>query len=308
MIKYLVVRARCSPGSKVPSYRSSNLNGESKVLTPRARCPVIGLRTLMVRARCSPQEQCARLLVFGPQRSKVPSYRSSDLNGESKVLIPGARCPVTCLRILMVRAMCSPREQGGSALGFATVSAVGPVEAPAADSEACSSGTLQKGVGPESGTSSGSTTRSFGRSSSSTKASKAAPTSFCIARRPLVKAHVPNLHIRSSPMGVRETAARNASPRRMRSVVSGGLELRIGVLLGRPEDIILVKDLAEVPSRLNAEETHPSGCFGDRGDREEILEQFQHHRETVVTTYLWKHAGCSERWERSVRAASHNTS
>nr|GMD28338.1 hypothetical protein Iba_chr08eCG6420 [Ipomoea batatas] len=110
-----MVRARCSPreqeqgahpGSKVPGYRSSDLNGESKVLTPGARCPVTGLRTLMQGAHPG---------------SKVPGYRSSDLNGESKVLTPGARCPVTGLRTLMVFP---DRSSGdGSQNGFSGLSA-----------------------------------------------------------------------------------------------------------------------------------------------------------------------------------------
>nr|GMD14370.1 uncharacterized protein LOC109158536 [Ipomoea batatas] len=58
----------------------------------RARCPVTGLRTLMQGAHPG---------------SKVPGYRSSDLNGESKVLTPGARCPVTGLRTLL-----DPRKVG----------------------------------------------------------------------------------------------------------------------------------------------------------------------------------------------------
>nr|GLL39880.1 uncharacterized protein LOC109173928 [Ipomoea trifida] len=90
-----MVRARCSlreQGARLPVFGPY---GESKVLTPGARCPVTGLRTFMVRARCSPREQGARLPVFGPY-------------GESKVLTPGARCPVTGLRTLW----CSPREQG----------------------------------------------------------------------------------------------------------------------------------------------------------------------------------------------------
>nr|GMC82491.1 Synembryn-A [Ipomoea batatas] len=87
-----IIGDRAHPGSKVPGYRSSDLNGESKVLTPGARCPVTGLRTLMVGSKVlTPGARC-------------PGYRSSDLNGGSKVLTPGARCPVTGLRTLMVRA------------------------------------------------------------------------------------------------------------------------------------------------------------------------------------------------------------
>nr|GMD52484.1 hypothetical protein Iba_chr11bCG12050 [Ipomoea batatas] len=218
------------PGSKVPDYPSSDLNGESKVLTPGARCLVTGLRTLMVRARCSPREQGARLLVFGPY-------------GESIVLTPGARCSVTDLRTLMVRARCpvtgrldyvylasadgstpsfvSPSADG-PALGAATDSAVGPTGATtSADGPAETSttgtgsvrpsGTLENGVGPGSGTSSGRTAKTFGRSSSSIATSSAVLTSFYMALRPLLKAQDPNSYIRSSPTGVREMAAMTAS-------------------------------------------------------------------------------------------------
>nr|GLL17260.1 uncharacterized protein LOC109170758 isoform X2 [Ipomoea trifida] len=73
------------------------------------------------------------------------------------------------------------------------------------------SATLENGVDPGLGTSSGSTTKSLGRTSSSTEVSRVAWTSFCIARRPLVKAQVPYVYIRSSPTGVLDIAARTAS-------------------------------------------------------------------------------------------------
>nr|GLL42178.1 uncharacterized protein LOC109184650 [Ipomoea trifida] len=91
------------PGSKVSGYRSSDLNGESKVLTPGARCPVTGLRTL---------------------------------TGESKVLTPGARCPVTGRIVYAYLASAdgstpssvSP-SAGGPAFGATADSAVGPADA-----------------------------------------------------------------------------------------------------------------------------------------------------------------------------------
>nr|GMD16264.1 hypothetical protein Iba_chr07cCG7700 [Ipomoea batatas] len=191
-----MVRARCSPGSKVPGYRSSDLNGESKVLTPGVRCPVTGLRTLMQGAHPG---------------SKVPGYRSSDLNGESKV--PGYRS-----------SDLNGRSADGStpgpvapsavcpALGAAASSAVGPAEASERGTgNTCSSGAVEKGVGPGSGTSSGSTTKTLWRSPSSIETSKAARMSFCMARRPLLNAQVPKSYIKSSPIGVHEIAARTAS-------------------------------------------------------------------------------------------------
>nr|GMD33369.1 hypothetical protein Iba_chr09cCG1930 [Ipomoea batatas] len=111
----------------------------------------------------------------------------------------------------------------GPALGFAPNSVDGPVVAAAsADGPAETSttgtgrlrpsGTEENGVGPGSGTSSGRTARMFGKSASSIATSRAVLTSFCIALRPLLKAQVPNSYIRSSPTGVREIAARTASP------------------------------------------------------------------------------------------------
>nr|GMD19150.1 hypothetical protein Iba_chr07eCG5560 [Ipomoea batatas]GMD20525.1 hypothetical protein Iba_chr07fCG5700 [Ipomoea batatas] len=100
----------------------------------------------------------------------------------------------------------------GPALVSTATSVVGPAETPATGTDACPSGIFEKGVGPRSGTSSGSTARILGRSSSSIETSKAAQTSFCMARRPLLNAQIPNSYIRSSPMGVRETAATMASP------------------------------------------------------------------------------------------------
>nr|GLL27281.1 hypothetical protein M569_03986 [Ipomoea trifida] len=399
--------------SKVPGYRSSDLNGESKVLTPGAKCPVTGLRTLTVRARCSPREQDlngeSKVLTPG---SRCPVTGLRTINGESKVLTPGARCPVTGLRTIngerkvlttgarekkkpfllidfseylrinvyvlgaVFLQLCKllsleerpivqkpvdpslfihrftdhlskiidvkqrkmiiqvlPREiewkhissgfatvatkgaaggwpgsnaisisqqaelakkalhenvdwaykidplrcislhgvteryisgqksdtagfvrillddlesrisvlfcrfasfggstpgsvsppSDGLALGAATVSAVGlAVTAISADGPAETSttgtgrvrpsGTEENGVGPGSGTSSGRTARILERSASSIATSRAVLTSFCIAFRPLLKAQVPNSYIRSSPTGVREMAARTASP------------------------------------------------------------------------------------------------
>nr|GMD87823.1 clathrin heavy chain 1 [Ipomoea batatas] len=94
----------------------------------------------------------------------------------------------------------------------AASSAVGPTEASArGTSKTCPLGVVEKGVGPGLGTSSGSTAKTLWRSPSSIKTSKASRTSLCMARRPLLNAHVPNSYIRSSPTGVREMAARTAS-------------------------------------------------------------------------------------------------
>nr|GMC53721.1 hypothetical protein Iba_chr01dCG9320 [Ipomoea batatas] len=199
-----MVRARCSPreqeqgahpGSKVPGYRSSDLNGESKVLTPGARCPVTGLRTLMVRARCSPREQGVRLPVFGPQ---LASVAGSALGSPS----PSADGPA--LRV-------APNSVDGPVV--AAASANGPAEiSTTGTGRLRPSGTEVNGVGLGSSTSPGRMAKTFGRSVSSIDTSRAVVTSFCIALRPLLKAQVPNSYIRSSPTGVREIAARTASP------------------------------------------------------------------------------------------------
>nr|GMD27424.1 hypothetical protein Iba_chr08dCG13640 [Ipomoea batatas] len=95
-----------------------------------------------------------------------------------------------------------------SVIATSTSIHVAGAEAPAAEPDARSFEIFKKGVGSGLGTSSSSTTKILRRSSSSIETSSAGRTSFCIARRPLVNAQVPNSYIRSSPMGVRETAAR----------------------------------------------------------------------------------------------------
>nr|GMD89777.1 polyadenylate-binding protein 2 [Ipomoea batatas] len=109
----------------------------------------------------------------------------------------------------------TPRTAIASAVGpaAAATSADGPVETPTTGTgRVRPSRTFENGVEPGSGTSSGRTTRTLGRSSSSIKTSRAVQTTFCMALRPLLNAYDPNSYIRSSPIAVRETAARLASP------------------------------------------------------------------------------------------------
>nr|GMD12625.1 hypothetical protein Iba_chr07aCG5290 [Ipomoea batatas] len=141
------------------------------------------------------------------------------LRGRQNKVVPGTTRPgsrLHCVGYLPSVNGSIPGSAAPSAVGPALVSTaasvVGLAEAPATGTDACPSGIFEKGVGPGSGTSSGSTARILGRSSSSIETSKAARTSFCMARRPLLNAQIPNSYIRSSPMGVRETAATMASP------------------------------------------------------------------------------------------------
>nr|GMD04148.1 hypothetical protein Iba_chr06aCG15720 [Ipomoea batatas] len=148
-----------------------------------------------------------RLAGAGSCDGIAPSSASSDTMLEFGGSTPGSALP----------------SADGPALGAAVDPAVGPaVAATSADgptetsttgiSRVRPSGTAENGVGPGSGTSSGRTARILGRSTSSIDTSRAVLTSFCMAFRPLLKAQVPNSYIRSSPIGVREMAARTASP------------------------------------------------------------------------------------------------